>query len=206
MAATRMSDAELRRLYERLLARRAQTEQRPPDIAPETVQALAEGSFVGGNRVELLDQVLSHAVTEQEFHLFQQLAAARQVTARRLPLLGLAAAATLVVGLGIVWQLGRPGSPEPVRGGESAFALVAPEEGTTLRPGVRFVWRSAPGAVSYRFELIDAEGSVVFSHTTADTSVALPLTAPLDSSASHQAWVMAILGDGTEERTPPRTW
>ena len=70
-----------------------------PGIPIETIAELASGRYRGGDRIELLDRVLSHPGTAQELHVFSELAqqgpAAEVPAYRPTRWLALAAAVTL---------------------------------------------------------------------------------------------------------------
>jgi len=90
----------------------------------------------------------------------------------------LAAAAVVIVGLGIrqvnglrtVPDTRRPTeSPNVARGAASALTLTSHATGTVLEAA----WSSPPGARSYRVRLLATDGSLLFERETADTSIML---------------------------------
>ena len=198
MSRQPMTDAALREMYDRLLRERGSG---APDISVETVQALASGSYAGADRIELLDRVLSNPVTARELRFFGELAS-QTPPARSRRMMPLALAATLLLSAGAVtvWTLTRP-PVDQVRGEPSGFALVEPGREATVARGTRFVWRSAPGAASYRLELVDGEGNLAFSAMTADTAVVLPDSLSALAPGVYLARVHATLRDGTTTRS-----
>jgi hypothetical protein len=105
-----------------------------------------------------------------------------------------------------VWLGGRPPAPsatgEALRSGSSppsAAALRAPL-GEVAAP-VSFVWDPAPGAASYRFELLDEDGEAVASAVTRAT--AAPWPADLPQRPGRYYWrVIAELGRGGTVASP----
>jgi hypothetical protein len=96
--------------------------------------------------------------------------------------LAAAAAAALIVWAGV-----RPQLPEPPRQPAGETFRSGPE--APARPVLRaplgavaapqtFTWDPVPEAVSYRVELLDADGEIVWSTPTAETSAAWPSTLP----------------------------
>ena len=192
---------------EALLAARARAED-VPDISVETIAALAQGIYREPDRLLLLDRILSHPVTARELQFFRELAASApaQPVIRRLPAQWLALAATVVLAVGAfsLWRVLGP-RDEPVRGDRAVFALAEPPQGGALPGGGRLVWRPAPGAQSYRVELLDDAGSAVFTTTTSDTMATLPDSVRLISSRPYQVRLVALLRDGTEATAPVAT-
>jgi anti-sigma factor RsiW len=118
---------------------------------------------------------------------------------RRWSVMGaLAAAAVLVL---VMWP-SRPNQPVPegpvVRGGEhtaTAVVPVAPAAVATLP--LSFVWHAVPSATSYRLSLTSADGALLWSAATSDTSIALPDSVSLAAGGTYYYYVDALLADGT---------
>jgi len=117
-----------------------------------------------------------------------------------------AAAALVVLGLGLVWQALRPalppgltgpGGPDVLRGGE--IEVVAPV-GEVASVPAELAWRAVPGAARYRIELLDVAGESLGRGETAATSFPLPaeLAARLHVRASYAWQVVALAADGRE--------
>lgn len=84
---------------------------------------------------------------------------------------------------------------------ESAPLVAYGPLGETVQIPVRFVWSSAPDAVSYRVTLSSAEGATVWSESRADTTAILPDSVTLRPGARY-TWVTdAILSDGSTRST-----
>lgn len=82
------------------------------------------------------------------------------------------------------------------------FQVVAPVDGTALLGDeVVFVWRSAAPDASYRLTLTEADGQVVWSTTTSDTTVAVPTPETLLPDRIYFWYVDALLADGQSTTT-----
>lgn len=192
------NDAELRALHARL---RDLPRQAPGSLPPETIQALAEGSYHGADREALLDEVLDHPAMAAEFRLFRDLAREAPQRAPRhrqvLGGIGLAAAAMLVVALGTRAIL-RDAGEGPLRGPGSGVVLLAP--GPVAAPGeVRFTWRAVPGARNYVLEVARTDGTPLVRTVTTDTTATAALGAGV--SGGMRWWVTVRRGDGTTQRS-----
>ncbi len=82
----------------------------------------------------------------------------------------------------------------------SALAAYAPEGDARNQP-LRFVWGSAPDAVSYHFTLSSADGTTVWSFSGPDTSAVLPATVTLNRAVNYVWYADAILNDGSTRST-----
>jgi hypothetical protein len=67
-----------------------------------------------------------------------------------------------------------------------------------------FLWRSEPGAASYRLTVVDSTGTIVWSERLPDTTLAAPAVAGLAPSREYRWWVEAYLHDGTSTRSEVR--
>jgi hypothetical protein len=194
-------DATLRALYARLQDRRRR-EPQPPTVPVETIHALAAGTHHGSDREALLDAVLADPGMRAEFRFFQEVvregprARGFRVWRWAKPL-ALAASVTIVVALGA--RLMAPGE-EPLRGGDSPIAIVAP--GTAVAEGqVRFTWRRVDGAETYELDVARDDGSSIVRSTTTDTTILTNLTASADTL---RWWLTVRRDDGRVERSPVR--
>jgi hypothetical protein len=165
----------LRRSYERLLVIR---EHDGPDrkLCPaiEEIQGLVERKGAEGDRLRLLDHVMQCPECRKEFDILQSLHAERPPAPSRgsWRLWAFAAMLMLVAGLGVVWQMTRP-REDVFRGQDTGVSLLAPENNQRVQLPVRFHWRSVPGALSYRLELLSSAGSVSWSSEVMDTTTLL---------------------------------
>jgi len=118
--------------------------------------------------------------------------------------LALAASVTLAVWVG---RQSRSAPPEVVRSVSPSAALtpIAPLGTMSLASGpVAFTWRPAVGAVEYRLTLLDAAGSVIWSHVTTDTAVILPLAVSLARNTSYFWYVDALQSNGESSTSRSR--
>jgi hypothetical protein len=193
-------DARLQSAYRRLTADESRSAE-APDVSPETLQQLAEGTYLGADRDELLERALAHDSTARELAFFMDLRAANAQRVAAAPWRGWALAATvlIVVISGIRW-FGTSASEEPLRSSESTVTVVQPREGAAVEGSTIFMWRAVAGASRYLVEVIREDGTLTASTTTADTSATLALT-PLTPRERLSWWVTATLSDGTTRRS-----
>jgi hypothetical protein len=99
--------------------------------------------------------------------------------------LPLAAALTLIVSGGAVWWQGR--DTDITRGGDGlpSVSLIGERVGVLL-------WRPVPEATSYRVEVLDNEGTPIFTTTASDTVATLP--PGFDAPTWSSWWVRAYSG------------
>lgn len=117
----------------------------------------------------------------------------------------IAAAAVVLLAVGLTARGGSRVAPDPVvRGGADARLIAYGPTGETSARALRFVWGATPGAVTYRLSVTRADGAAVWSHSGADTSVALPDSVVLARNR-HYFWMAdALLGDGSSRSTGVR--
>ncbi len=200
-----MIEVGIQQAYEQLLQRRA-SERSAPLVSLDLVRELAEARSIRQDQVAVLDEILSHPVTRNEFYFLREVAQSKVRTGWSGFPLWAAAAAAVVLSLGVsayFWTT-RIHEPEPMRGAASQIALVAPAPNGRLAGQTNFIWRSAAGASSYTLELLDAEGNVVWRTVGADTSAMLPASVPRSAGARYTWIVRASLGDGTTSLSAPR--
>ena len=193
-----MIEAEIQQAYDQLLQRRA-NERNAPLISLDMVRELAELRTIGQEQVPLLDEVLSHPVTRNEFYFLREVARARNRKRWNGVPIWAAAAAVLVLALGasVFVRSALQQEPEAMRGRAAEIALLTPDDSATLGAQTRFIWRSAEGAVNYKLELLDAEGTVVWSTMGMDTVAVLPDDVERKIGARYTWLVRATLNDGT---------
>ncbi|HZM44346.1 MAG TPA: hypothetical protein VFC14_05900 [Burkholderiales bacterium] len=80
--------------------------------------------------------------------------------------------------------------------GDAAVQLVSPVGTWLLERRPSFRWKTVAGVVSYRFELTDNTGRVLYETSTGEASVALPESVVLQSGQTYAWQVDARLPDG----------
>lgn len=200
---SQMDDTRLQSAYRHLTEAVSRTTE-APDIAPEILQQLADGSYAGADRDALLERALSHDLTARELALLLDLRAASvgRPAARSWHRWAMAATLLIIVASGIRW-LGGGASGDPMRSPEAAVTIVRPAADAVIDASTSFTWRAVAGATRYDVEMLRADGSLLASTTTPDTSATLALTAPLTPGERLSWWVMATLADGTTRRSAP---
>lgn len=86
-------------------------------------------------------------------------------------------------------------APAPASSVEALFPAGSLDE-----PPPRFVWTNAPGATTYRLEVTDESGAVVFSAVTAETTLVFPAELA-GRSGSDLSW-RVVPADGSADREP----
>lgn len=186
-----MTDEQLRELYSGSLARGG-GRGRQRCVSPEAMLAVLRREGTEEQRLETLDHVMACAACRGEMDLLRSIEQAGAETERagaetgragvvlRLPrrawraLVPLALAASVLLAVGIGQRFGRSEAPDEVlRGAADPVSLVAPPPEVAAGGPVTFTWQPVPGARSYRLEVLDAQGTVVFAETTGQTSVTL---------------------------------
>jgi hypothetical protein len=166
-----MSDEELRRLYAVVVARRTPA-RRETCPSPEALQSVVEQVGPEQERLAALDHIGECAACQAELEFFR-MALGEPPRHRRFVLVGLAAAAVIVLAATLLWR--RRGSPaDELRGGGDRLELVAPRGVLASRALPGFTWRALPGASGYAFELLDERDSPIYQATISDTTLILP--------------------------------
>jgi hypothetical protein len=156
------------------------------------------------SRLAMLDRIMAHPRLAEEFEILRVAHAAGTISQRRtFTAWPIAIAASLIAAVGLgTWVARRSGDePDRLRGPSVAIPLYAPAE-TVLADSVRlFLWSGNADATQYLFELTTATGTLLYSATTADTSLALPDSLQLTPGTSYLWWVRATTPGG--ELTSP---
>jgi hypothetical protein len=202
-------DEELRAAY----ATRAPDAAHSPNCpSGEELLAAIRGTGPNVDRLRVLDRAMRCEACRRELALLRAVsepAAAQRPSVkpyawRRWAPLAAAASIVLVVGLIGIQRLFNGADNDVVRaGGSGEPVLLAPASGSAVAPGpVTFIWRPLPSALRYTLEIAAADGTVLGSTPTADTTaIALLSAAP---NAEHRWWVRAHLDDGSERRSQTR--
>ena len=198
-----LDEAQLKAAYRALLARERDTTP-VPEVSPEVLLQLAEGTYIGGDRDLLLDRVLSHDETAREFGFLLELQRAQRQPDAARPWRRWALAASLVgvAALGVRYA-SRDAASDPFRASGDAVDVVAPVRATPFDSTTTFTWRPVVDAASYRLDVVREDGSVVATATTRDTVTVAAPSVPLLSGEVLSWWVTATLTDGTTRRSVP---
>jgi anti-sigma factor RsiW len=163
-----------------------------------------------------LDRRMSDADREQfENHLAEcQVCRSAVIEARSLlhrlrppwrvnAIVGVLAAALIVVAIDLKVQQRNDLSGEPTRAAATTAATITPYGpiGDVRRTGLRFVWSSLPNAISYKVVLVDANSQPLWSSAAADTSIALPPSVSLLVGENYFWGADALASDGTTHTT-----
>jgi hypothetical protein len=207
-------DRRLRDAYGELLAARAPS-GRAACPAPESLLALAERDGDEDARLATLDHVMSCASCRRELDLLRAaLAASAQASsdvpsvtplssarrARRSAWRPLAAAAGIVVVVGVGIIARRGSAPSTVRGGDAIVTLIAPERAAD--GGMVLRWQRVPDAVRYHVEVFAPSGETVADTVVPDTVLAIPSAALVARPDTLRWTVTAKRADGGEVRSP----
>jgi hypothetical protein len=201
-----MNEARTRQAYEGLLRRRALEKSTAP-VSLDVVRELAESPTIGDHRLDLLEQILAHPTSRDEFYILRELALEQPRSLRSWIPAGVAAAAMLVVAAGLAVIIRAGVTPqtqaEPMRGATAGVSLSSPAENAVLAPGETLSWNRVNNALSYTVELLDADGEPFLRAETTDTKVIVPPT--VAGKKGPYTWtVQAKLADGTTARSAPR--
>ena len=187
----------MRRTFDRLRA----TESHPlpgPDCLDELALAAAiDGGASAGTiehlsscatcraRVAHLGRVLAHAPVQEEIRRLDGGWRTGWVSGKRL--IGLAAAAALVL-LAVIPALPRaPGGGDGFRDEAPIAPAVAPVllEPDLTGENAALRWSAVPAASQYRLTIFDAEGALIWSVETSDTSAMVPATVSLAPATQY---------------------
>ena len=197
-----LNEEQLKAAYRSLLARGRDATQ-APDVPPEILQQLAEGTYAGADRDALLERVLSHDETAREFgfllEVHRNLRPGAATPWRRW---ALAASLAAVAALGVRYAT-RDAASDPIRSSGDAVDVVSPVRAALFDSTTTFVWRPVVDASGYQLDVVREDGTTVASATTRDTVAAAAPSVPLVSGETLSWWVTAMLADGTTRRSVP---
>lgn len=112
------------------------------------------------------------------------------------------AAAAAVITLAVVGSLTvRKGPPDTdttaVRGAAAVkVRVVSPTEGASVSGPPHFIWRSVPGATTYRIAVSRSDGDSVWAATVRDTTAHPPASVSFGGSEPYYWYVDVLLADG----------
>jgi hypothetical protein len=195
--------------FQRLYARRVAERSAPTAcVAPEQILAVIRRDGAEGERMEILEHVMSCAACHREYQWLTAVDQAgieagaagerRKAWWQGRPM-ALAASLLAVVAAGLLVQSRIRTGTEPVRGEDGDIVLVAPPTAPTSGD-LTFVWRSAPGASGYVLEVQRSDGSIAFSDTTRDTLLTLGAANQVLPDEEYRWWVRELT-DVSEPRS-----
>lgn len=118
---------------------------------------------------------------------------------------GGAAVAAILAAVLLVQPGDSPDTSPVFRAGEAqeraeeapGIEVLAPPENAVLAPdSLGFAWREVEPGALYRFTLADAQGDVVWTDTTGETTVRVPPEVGIDRDRDYYWYVDALLSEG----------
>jgi hypothetical protein len=192
-----MNDEQLRQWYQSRSERPAG--QGHPEL--ESLIRLVNKEGPEAERFAALDHVMQCSLCRSDFELLRAIDQSNEPTrVLRFPRwLPLAAALVFAVGVTLWWRTER--EPDVVRGTASGgLTLVVPADSqVALGTPLRFVWHALTTASRYRFELLGADGRVVFASDGADTAVVVPDS--IKVGPGRYRWLVVATPQGGEPET-----
>jgi hypothetical protein len=207
-----VTDDELRHAYARHLADGPHP-GRQRCATPEALLALVERRGSEADRLTTLDHAGSCEACRRDLELLRAVHRAGETSAGRpalrwiswvpAPHLRLAAAAALVIVVGAVATMTLRRHGIVMRGGAPVLRLVSPADAVPAGEPLTLTWRPAPGTERYEVELLSASGDSMFSASTPDTVLTLPVDVALVAGNEYLWSVRALLHDGTHATSAP---
>jgi hypothetical protein len=77
-----------------------------------------------------------------------------------------------------------------------AVTIISPAEGAEVSGRPDFIWRSVPGATSYRLAVSRADGDSVWAASGRDTTASPPTSASNGAAGLYYWYVDVLLADG----------
>jgi hypothetical protein len=174
-------------------------------LDPDTLAAFVDGALGAADRGRAEAHLAACDTCRHELLAVRQLLASyRPAAQRRRLVVPLAAAAALVLAVGLpMLNGGQDTSPmPPIRrpGAEAALAVsgLSPRPGSTVMADapLEFAWGTAEAGSTYRLTVVDSAGALVWSTETGDTTAVLPADIALASGQSYFWYVDALRSDG----------
>ena len=219
MTHTRLTDARLRELHERMLDARGDG-ARERCATPEAMLAVVRHAGPEDERLTTLDHVMSCGDCLRELELLRALDRAGaeggreragdvvrlrpHLSWRHITSLALAASVIIAVGIGLTRRESGPSADDVSRSGDEAVMLLAPAAEIAAGDPVVFAWRPVAGATRYELELLDDAGNVAFSTATADTTAALPVARRLVRGTEYRWGVRVVDALGSQRASAMR--
>lgn len=180
------------------------TPRSEPHLPPRLVAAFLEGDLSSAERAQAEAHLALCTACRRELVEVRRLADGGRGTRRLAPAAAIAAAAVILLAAGLATLSGRLETPDGplVRARDpaavTAVHAVSPAPGASLSAeDLRFVWNAAPAGSTYRIVVLDASGSPIWSHETADTTATLPPEIELAPAETFFWFVDALAADGS---------
>jgi hypothetical protein len=186
-------------------------------VSSEHLAAFLDGRLTGSERERAVRHFASCGECRQELTELRDLLAL-PFEARSRRWIAVAGAAAAILAFVVVTQMvsdgslggsGRVRTEDGVRlpDGTQAIAVVSPNDRVAVSPtALSLSWRPAAAVAMYVVTILDSTGTQVWSHSSADTSVIVPISARLRPGRLYFWSVDARLADGTTAKTGPRTF
>lgn len=197
-----MKGERIASLYKEALLR-VDVEDRSDCLSPERMQMVAERQLPESERLAALDHIMRCPQCVREFELLRAIVQPDPKPKKSVwvPTLAAAASVTLLIAAGL-WQMTR--SPNQVfRGDSDTIRLVEPSGRVPVESMRLFRWTGAGADVTYRLEIFNPDGSVLFDATTRDTVFALGDSVLFRPGQTYSWWIRATSLDGTVRTTVP---
>lgn len=174
-------------------------------VTPEALLALVQREGTEEERLTTLDHVMSCAACHREYEWLKAVDQAATETGaqmarpawwRRAPL-ALAASLLVAIGAALLVQSRLRSGSDTTRGEDDRIELVGPATGPALGQHPVLTWHPVKGATGYVLEIQRGDRAVVFSDTTADTTLTVGATLP---AGKYRWWVREVT-DGAEPRS-----
>ena len=165
-------------------------------LSPEAVAGYIDGALPNEERRKAELHLSSCAECREDVRAIRGLQHSQRPR-WSLVLLPAAAAAAVLLVIGLPRQTT---TPSEIRSGpdiEQRIGIVSPAPSAEITPGmVTFIWRSAGAGASYVITLQESDGRVAWTSSIADTLATLPDNVPLSPGRTWFWFVDAMLPDG----------
>ncbi|MBK6842761.1 MAG: hypothetical protein IPK33_06130 [Gemmatimonadetes bacterium] len=195
----------LQALYQRAMA--SGTTSRGEHATPEALLAVVERRGSDDDRLLTMDHVMGCASCREGFDLLRAVHDAEPQRARpaRPAWTSMALAASLLLAVGISavrWRTASGPDVETMRGSVALPTAIAPTDVVPADSARTFVWHAVAGALRYDLELLRADGGLLHSAATSDTTYALPMTVALGAGTQYQ-WLVSAELPGAQHAVAP---
>jgi len=175
----------------------------PGHMSDETLAGYIDGTLANADRAALEAHLADCFTCRSEVLAASQAVDSAPAPERRARAAVMVAAVVAAVAIGIARRESTVANEhEQTRGQrptqpDSAVIVVAPRSGMTVPAGgIDFVWRRAPEILEYTITVQDVDGRVVWSRSTADTTVRLPDSVTVSRGSVLHWYVDGLQADG----------